>query len=313
MTPVITTHSLTRKFGEKIAVDGLTLEVEAGEVFGFLGHNGAGKTTTVRLLNGVLEAQSGTAEVLGLSPAKDGPALRRRTGVLTETPSVDERLNARDNLRIYADIYGVPREQIRQRVDEMLAMFELSDRAKEKVGGYSKGMKQRLALARALIHKPDLLFLDEPTSGLDPVAAKQVRDLIGHLSRDEGHTVFICTHNLTEAQRICDRVGVMEQGKLLAIGTPSELAHQLGNRAGLEIEIAHTQVTQAREILRGMAFDSSVEHDLLIVPGVDRESTPKVLSTLVTAGISVYRAAPAEPSLEDIYFAIHNRNEGTKK
>src|SRR5690349_8327768 len=136
MTPVIITHSLTRKFGEKIAVDGLTLEVEAGEVFGFLGHNGAGKTTTVRLLNGVLEAQSGSAEVLGLSPAKDGPALRRRTGVLTETPSVDERLTARDNLRIYADIYGVPREQIRQRVDEMLEMFELSDRAKEKVGGY---------------------------------------------------------------------------------------------------------------------------------------------------------------------------------
>ncbi len=304
---VITTHGLTRKFGEKIAVDGLTLEVQAGEVFGFLGHNGAGKTTTVRLLNGVLAAQSGTAEVLGLSPAKDGPALRRRTGVLTETPSVDERLTARDNLRIYADIYGVPREQIRQHVDDILAMFELSDRANDKVGGYSKGMKQRLALARALIHKPDLLFLDEPTSGLDPVAAKQVRDLIGHLSRDEGHTVFICTHNLTEAQRICDRVGVMEQGKLLAIGTPSELARQLGGRAGLEIEIAPDQVEQARGILHGLALDSTVEHDLLNIPGVDRESTPKVLSTLATAGISIYRAAPAEPSLEDIYFAIHNR------
>lgn len=309
MNAVITTHNLTRKFGDKVAVDGLTLEVQAGEVFGFLGHNGAGKTTTVRLLNGVLEAQSGTSEVLGLSPAKDGPMLRRRTGVLTETPSLDERLTARDNLRIYADIYGVPREQIRQRVEDMLAVFELSDRANEKVGGYSKGMKQRLALARALLHKPDLLFLDEPTSGLDPVAAKQVRELIGHLSRNEGHTVFICTHNLTEAQRVCDRVGVMEQGKLLAVGTPSELAQQMGGRAGLEIEIAPQQVESAREILRDLALDSTAEHDLLIVSGVDRESTPKVLSALVAAGVSVYRAAPAEPSLEDIYFAIHNRGQ----
>jgi ABC-2 type transport system ATP-binding protein len=312
MTAIINTNGLTRKFGDKTAVDQLTLEVQAGEIFGFLGHNGAGKTTTVRLLNGVLDAQAGTASVLGLSPAKNGPALRRRTGVLTETPSVDERLTARDNLRIYAELYDVPREQVRRRVDEMLELFELSDRASEKVGGFSKGMKQRLALARALLHKPDLLFLDEPTSGLDPVAAKQVRDMITHFSRDEGNTAFICTHNLVEAQRLCDRVGVMEHGRLLAVGTPSELARQLGSRARIELEVASAQVSHAQKVLQGTADDVTVEHDTLIVAGVDREFIPKALAALVTAGISVYRVTPGEPSLEDIYFIIHGRNEGVQ-
>src|SRR5690349_4450916 len=161
--PVIQTSSLSRRFGEKNAVDELTLEVQAGEIFGFLGHNGAGKTTTVRLLNGVLEPTTGHAKVLGLDPQTDGPALRARTGVLTETPSLDERLTARENLSFYSELYNVPRGQVVDRVDSLLAEFELTERADEKVGGYSKGMKQRLALARALLHKPEVLFLDEPT------------------------------------------------------------------------------------------------------------------------------------------------------
>ena len=182
---------LTRHFGELVAVDHLTLEVQAGEVFGFLGHNGAGKTTTVRLLNGVLAPTSGTARVLGLAPMEQGPALRRRTGVLTETPSLDERLTGRENLEIYAALYGVPRREIAARVKELMDIFQLEDRADEKAGDYSKGMKQRLALARALIHRPELLFLDEPTSGLDPVATRLVHDMVTHLSHDEERTVFL--------------------------------------------------------------------------------------------------------------------------
>ena len=174
-SPVIQISSLTRRFGETNAVDQLTLDVRAGEIFGFLGHNGAGKTTTVRLFNGVLEASCGEARVLGLDPHTHGPALRARTGVLTETPSLDERLTARDNLSIYADLYNIPKEKVPGRVDFLLAEFELADRGDEKVGAYSKGMKQRLALARALLHQPELLFLDEPTSGLDPVAARHVK------------------------------------------------------------------------------------------------------------------------------------------
>src|SRR5512133_599418 len=219
--PVIQISSLSRRFGEKNAVDRLTLEVQAGEIFGFLGHNGAGKTTTVRLLNGVLEPTSGEACVLGLDPQKEGPTLRARTGVLTETPSLDGRLTARDNLSIYADLYSIPQEKVAMRVNAILAEFELADRADEKVGGYSKGMKQRLALARALLHQPEVLFLDEPTDGLDPVATRHVHMLVTRLSRDMKRTVFLCTHNLVEAQLLCDRVAVLEHGRLLAIGTPT--------------------------------------------------------------------------------------------
>src|SRR5512136_688052 len=162
-TSVISINQLTRIFKETVAVDNLSLDVHAGEIFGFLGHNGAGKTTTIRLLNGLLEPTSGSMRVLGLDPQADGPRLRLRTGVLTETPSLDERLTAWDNLSIYADLYEVPRKAVKSRISELLTEFDLADRAHEKVGGYSKGMKQRLALARALLHNPRVIFLDEPT------------------------------------------------------------------------------------------------------------------------------------------------------
>ncbi|MGD1993184.1 MAG: ABC transporter ATP-binding protein [Anaerolineae bacterium] len=162
-------------------------------MFGFLGHNGAGKTTTVRLLNGVLSPNGGSTRVLGLDPVAEGPALRRRTGVLTETPSLDGRLTARENLTIYAELYGVPSDRVTGRVDELLTFFELIDRADERVEGYSKGMRQRLALSRAMLHSPEILFLDEPTSGLDPVSTHRVHEVITHISREEGRTVFLCT------------------------------------------------------------------------------------------------------------------------
>lgn len=251
-SPVIQISSLTRRFGETNAVDHLTLEVQAGEIFGFLGHNGAGKTTTVRLLNGVLESTSGEAKVLGLDPQTQGPTLRARTGVLTETPSLDERLTARDNLTIYADLYNVPLADVPARVNFLLTEFELADRADEKVGGYSKGMKQRLALARALLHKPEVLFLDEPTSGLDPVAARHVNVLVENLARREGCTVFLCTHNLVEAQKLCDRVAVMEHGHLVALGTPLELTRQYVKRLDVDLEVDPAQMELALQILQGL-------------------------------------------------------------
>lgn len=303
---IIVTDGLTRLFGDTAAVDGLKLEVHSGEVFGFLGHNGAGKTTTVRLLNGVLNPSSGSARVLGLSPVDDGSALRRRTGVLTETPSMDERLTARDNLTIYADLYSVPENEVEGRVEELLADFELSERADEKVGGYSKGMKQRLALARALIHKPELLFLDEPTAGLDPMAARRVHQLVNRMS-EEGRTIFLCTHNLVEAQRLCDRVAVLEHGRLLALGTPAELARQLGYSAELEIEVAHDDVSQALDILRSVPDigDVSGGKNLVSASGVAHDAIPDLIETLVEAGVRVYRVTPGEASLEDVYFSLH--------
>ena len=304
---VITTDALSRSFGPTKAVDGLSLDVPQGMIFGVLGHNGAGKTTTVRLLNGILTPTSGQARVLGLDPMADGPALRKRTGVLTETPSLDERLTARDSLSIYADIYGVPRDQVKRRVANLLGVFELADRADEKVGGYSKGMRQRLALARTLLHDPELVFFDEPTSGLDPVAARQVNDLILKLSRERGHTVFLCTHNLIEAQRLCDQVAVLEHGRIIAQGTPAELARQYGHKVGLEIEVDSAQAAEAIDVLRGIPGLTNVagEGGLLQVAGARRDLIPDLLAALVGRQVKVYRVTPHEPTLEEVYFALH--------
>lgn len=308
MEAVITTSQIVRRFGDLTAVDGLTFEVFRGEIFGFLGHNGAGKTTTVRLLNGVLTVDEGEAQVLGLNPVEDGPALRCRTGILTENPSLDERLTARENLRFFAELYNVPRENVTRRIEALFELFELAERADERVGGYSKGMKQRLALARALLHGPELIFLDEPTAGLDPVAARRVRELIARMSREENRTVFICTHNLAEAQRLCHRVAVLEKGKLLALGTPPELAKKLGQRLGLEIEVEPADLHTALETIRRVTGkdDLQSEIDQVVVPGIAHRAIPDLIGALSAAGVRVYRVTPQEPSLEDIYFALHD-------
>ena len=308
-TPVIQISALTRRFGETNAVDQLTLDVHAGEIFGFLGHNGAGKTTTVRLLNGVLEPTSGKAKVLGLDVQTDGPAVRARTGVLTETPSLDERLTARDNLSFYADLYNIPRPEVPERVDSLLTEFELGERADEKVGGYSKGMKQRLALARALLHKPEVLFLDEPTAALDPVAARHVNTLVETLARREGCTVFLCTHNLVEAQRLCNRVAVMQHGNLVALGTPSELTRQYVRRLDVALEVDPLQMDLAVETLQKVPeLTTSApkrEKDVLTLTLSGRDSIPELLSLLVQHKVRVYRLAPQEANLEEVYFALN--------
>ena len=304
------TDGLTRHFGELVAVDHLTLEVRAGEVFGFLGHNGAGKTTTVRLLNGVLAPTSGTARVLGLAPMEQGPALRRRTGVLTETPSLDERLTGRENLEIYATLYGVPRSDIAARAKGLLEVFDLESRAGEKASDYSKGMKQRLALARAMIHRPELLFLDEPTSGLDPVATRLVHDMVTHLSHDEERTVFLCTHNLDEAQKLCDRVAVLEHGKLVALGTPAELARKLGRSQRLELEVARgDEETVLRLLTEAPGVSAHRENGTIVAAGAAWAAIPGLVTSLASAGVHIYRVAPQEASLEDTYFALQSEKE----
>jgi ABC-2 type transport system ATP-binding protein len=315
-TPVITINQLTRRFNETVAVNKLSLEVRAGEIFGFLGHNGAGKTTTVRLLNGVIEPTSGSMRVLGLDPQVDGPKLRARTGVLTETPSMDERLTAWDNLSIYADLYGVPRADVRQRINELLAEFDLADRAKERVSGYSKGMKQRLALARALLHKPELLFLDEATAGLDPIAAHHVNDLIERMARGENRTVFLCTHNLVEAQKLCDRVAVLEHGRLVALGTPSELTRQYVRRLDVEIEVNEKQVEGTLQVLRSLprlvVGEPVRTNGALSVTLSGHEAIPELLEVLVHQRVRVYRIAAQEANLEQVYFALHGEKESVQ-
>jgi ABC-2 type transport system ATP-binding protein len=310
-SPAIQAHDLVRTFGDLVAVDHLTFSVAQGEIFGVLGHNGAGKTTTVRLLNGVLGASEGSARVLGWDPATNGVELRRRTGVLTETPSIEERLSARENLSLYASLYGVPEPQVAGRVEELLQTFDLAGRADEKAGGFSKGMKQRLALARALVHHPELLFLDEPTAGLDPVLARSVHDLIVQHSQQEGHTVFLCTHNLTEAQRLCHRVAVLGRGRLLAMGTPQELARQWVTSLKMTLETEPAAAPKAVVWLgsHGIEVIDRTVPGRVILQGVDRASTPDMIRAMADEGIPLFSVVPQEPTLEDVYFALEGQME----
>jgi ABC-2 type transport system ATP-binding protein len=248
-----------------------------------------------------------------LDPQTAGPAVRARTGVLTETPSLDERLTARENLAFYADLYDVPRAEVPGRINSLLTEFELADRADEKVGGYSKGMKQRLALARALLHKPEVLFLDEPTAALDPLAARHVHSLVETLARRDGCTVFLCTHNLVEAQKLCDRVAVMEHGRLVALGTPSDLTRQYVRRLDVDLEVDSAQMDLTLQTLQRLPQlvigPPRKEKEILIMTLCEWESIPELLSILVQNGVRVYRLAPQEANLEQVYFAL---NGGTQ-
>lgn len=316
---VISTNQLTRNFATTTAVDHLDLQVNRGEVFGLLGHNGSGKTTTVRLLNGVLTPSSGSANVLGFDPVVDGARLRRQTGVLTETPSLDDRLSARDTLTIFAEIFGVAPNKVNTRVDGLLEQFGLSDRAKERVGGFSKGMKQRLAIARTILHDPELIFLDEPTGGLDPVATRDVHNLIRRLSRDEQRTVILCTHNLVEAQKLCHRVAVLAKGKVLASGTTGELRARYSRSQRLQIEIDPAQLAVAISLLQRIPGVTEVKQSAnengemgevaegtLSVQGIGYDGIPNLVHLLVAGGIAIYRLLPEEASLEDVYFALQS-------
>jgi ABC-2 type transport system ATP-binding protein len=229
---MIVTQGLTKKFKvgkdrEPItAVDDLTVNVKEGEVFGFLGPNGAGKTTTVRMLTSLIGITSGTAVVNGLQVGKDDQAIRQSVGILTETPGMYERLTAEKNLSIYANLYGV--KDVKGTVEKYLRMLGLWDRRLDEAGGFSKGMRQKLAIARALLHEPRILFLDEPTSGLDPEASHLVRDFIEEL-KTQGRTILLCTHNLDEADRLCDRIAIFKT-RLIAVDSPENLRKHLYGR-----------------------------------------------------------------------------------
>ena len=306
MNAIIEVKDLQRAFGDHNAVDGMTFTVESGEVFGLLGPNGAGKTTTVRLLNGILPPSAGSTRVFGMDPSTQGEAVRRRTGVLTETPALYERLSARDNLEFFGTLHEIDPSALHARVDEMLEFFALTARGDDKVETYSKGMKQRLALARALIHKPPLLFLDEPTSGLDPEAAQQVDDLIADLGRTDGQTVILATHNLLEAQRLCDRVAIMNQGKILALGSLDELSRKLWPVTWVDIVFHVKPAEHVAENLKTRAgvIQALRDCETLSVQVESEDVIPVVVRHLVEEGELIRKVNPRAYTMEDIYFAL---------
>ena len=275
---------------------------------GLLGHNGAGKTTTVRTIAGLLPPDRGAVRVAGLDPAADGVPVRRLLGVLPARPIVDDRLTAADNLRFAADVFGVPSEEVDARVATAMARFQLDDRASERVGGFSTGMRQRLSLARVLLSEPSILLLDEPTSALDPVAARGVRDLLAGLAGSGRRTVVLCTHDLTEAERLCDRVVVLERGRVVALGTPAELAAAHG-QAGLRLEVCEEDVVRAAAVVeRASGRAPEVEARTLSVRPLPRERVPDVVRALVEAGVDVLEARRSDATLEDVYLALHARD-----
>ncbi len=302
MDAIINVNNLHHTFGEHVAVDDLTLSVGRGEVFGLLGPNGAGKTTTVRLLNGLYQPAAGQMSVLGYDPVSQGHEVRRRCGVLTETPALYERLTALQNLQFFADLADMPAPAARERITDLLRFFELESRAADHVSTYSKGMKQRLALARALLTHPELIFLDEPTSGLDPEASLQVNELIAGMRKRDGQTVFLCTHNLYEAGRLCDRVGVMKQGRLVAAGTLDELRRRVAPGLWVNVRLLKPLAPRLDGLPGLLNWETTV--DGLRAQVVEEAAIPALNAALVAQGAQVLSLMPRQVSLEEIYFAL---------
>ena len=287
------------------AVEGLSLSVREGEVFGFLGPNGAGKTTTVRMLAGLIEPTSGSATINNLVLGKENSAIRRSLGILTETPGMYERLSAEKNLAIFANLYDVT--DVPGQVRKYLQMLGLWERRADPVGSFSKGMRQKLAIARALLHDPKVLFLDEPTSGLDPEAAKMVREFIESL-RELGRTIFMCTHNLDEADRLCDRIAIFKQ-KVIAVDTPAALRQQLFGRK-IVVHLAALQPEWA-DMLRGLPFVREVEaleNKLIISLANPEQDNPEIVRQLVGTGAAIRFIGELRHSLEQVYLEMLHQN-----
>lgn len=298
---MIRINNLTKQFNGTVAVDRLSLNIEEGEVFAFLGPNGAGKTTTVRMLTSLIAPTSGEAYVLNYKIGNDDQEIRRNVGILTETPGLYSRLSALRNLNIYAHLYEVPNPA--EQVEKYLQWLGLWERRQEPVGTFSKGMRQKLAIARALIHEPRVLFLDEPTSGLDPESAKLVRDFIAEL-RGQGRTIFMCTHNLDEADRLCDRIAVFDK-QLRVVDTPTGLRRQLYGRQ-VVFHLARGREEYA-EMIGSLVFVEKaelIENKIVVSLAEPEKHNPEIIRLLVGAGAELQYVGEVRHSLEDIYLQL---------
>src|SRR5580658_121873 len=305
----IRTRGLTRQFASVRAssvraLDDLTLEVPAGSVFGFLGPNGAGKTTTIRLLLGLIEPTSGRAQVLGFDTRTQGAEIRARAGALLEHSGLYERLSAEDNLRFYGRVAHMPKAELDQRIQELLTHLGLWGRRKEAVVKWSRGMKQKLAIARPLMHRPGLVFLDEPTAGLDPVAAASLRDDLAALASRQGATIFLTTHNMAEAEKLCSMVAVIRQGKLLAVGSPAQLrARGRGERTEISGRgFSDTMLATLRQ--QPAVSEAFVEGGRLILVLKNGGDVAPLVSLIVREGGEVQEIRSPQGSLEEVFLTM---------
>jgi len=297
-------RGLVKRFGPQTAVDGLSFSVGEGEIFGILGPNGSGKTTTVRMLSCLISPSGGDATVGGHDIKAEPLRVREIVGVLTENPSLYERLTARENLDFFARAYGLTDQTQREaRIREVLEFFDLWGRRGDKVGTYSKGMKQKLAIARAIVHSPPILFLDEPTSGLDPEAQRDIRELMERLSRQERHTILLCTHNLEDAERLCTHVMIIAKGQSIVTGTTGDLRRRIAGKPKLEVRLVSVNerlVKAVEKVGKVEASEGRIVVDLEDLEG----GTPEVVKKVVSAGGQVKSVSLLEPSLEDAYLKL---------
>jgi len=304
MNYAIQTTNLSRAFNQVKAVDQVNLEILPGTIFGFLGPNGSGKTTTIRLLLGLLEPSAGSSRVLSFDPIKDGQKVRENCGALLEHTGLYERLSAEDNLDFYGRVWHLSSADRKARIKELLDKMGLYDRRNEIVKGWSRGMKQKLAVARAMIHRPKVIFLDEPTAGLDPIASAAFREDLLNLVHNTGVTVFLTTHNLSEAEKVCQQVGVIRSGKLLMVGSPDKLRLEKGSAF---IEVV------------GSGFSDAVIHSLNQLRGVESvsrndqhirinvtegEDTGFLVPFLVQQGVTIEEVRKGQASLEDVFLTM---------
>lgn len=296
---MIIAENVTRRFGDRLAVENLSVEIAEGEVFGFLGPNGAGKTTTVRMLAGLLAPTAGRAVVAGVDVCAEPQRVRSLVGILTEHPGLYEKLSAWHNLKFYADLHDLPNAEAQ--IEKYLNLLGLWERRFEPVGTFSKGMKQKLAIARALLHEPKVLFLDEPTSGLDPESAKTVRDFIAQLA-SEKRTIFLCTHNLYEAEQLCTRIGLIKQ-RLIKVGSPQQLKRELYGRQ-IVVDLKEP-ITLSEDLRLPFVRDVQADGRRLLVQLDDPEAqNPLLIKRLVELGAQIQFVREHDRSLEEVYLDL---------
>jgi ABC-2 type transport system ATP-binding protein len=308
---MIEARSLTRRFGAFTAVEDVSFTVPDGSLLALLGPNGAGKTTTVRMLAGLIAPSNGDATVSGYDVRANPDAVRANSGLVTDAPGLYEQMALPAYLDFFGALYGIPQPQRQRRIDELIAFFELGDHRRERMAGFSKGMKQKVALARALLHEPTALFLDEPTSGLDPLAARAVRDLITSLKHSR-RSVILCTHDLDEAERLADTVAIMSKGRIVALGAPAALRARTSPEATVRVTLAEPfaqgQVTLATvagalPLQDAQVNEAQAGDTLTYRTAHPREVNPQVIERLVAAGARIVAVSSETRSLEDVYAA----------
>jgi ABC-2 type transport system ATP-binding protein len=303
----IETLGLTKRFDKITAVEDVNLEVDQGEIFGLLGPNGAGKSTFISMLCTILKPTSGTAKVEGYDIVSQASDVRRSIGIVFQDPSIDDKLTGMENMELHADLYNVPRDVMHSRIDEVLKLVELEDRASNFVNTYSGGMRRRLEIARSLIHYPRVLFLDEPTVGLDPQSRDHIWNYIRDLKKRENITIILTTHYMEEADKLCDRIGIIDRSKIIALDTPENLKSKLEGET-IIIESNNNKLL-SQKVKEGNLADNvmETEKELILTVGNAHTALARIVELAVSVGIYIYNISIREPDLDDAFMFFTGR------